>query len=219
MTDLVFDKKKTIGRKEILTNIEATKDRIKVLDEQIANPKFTSLLDSLLENKLQAQKKLADYVDQRDSFSESPEKIITPQEALREYRKTVKQVGGLEKIKTKWRSLLPLMVERIDVTPAKVRRKTICHGKVTLTSGKVRPFLFCDTDMEYQIFKTTNDKVLFVGCKDGIWGQYAMKNFPQPKISEESKEVLDEIDALFAGATYHGKSGWPGIYKHMFDMD
>ena len=235
LTDLVVPDRSPEDIKTIRNNIEATKDRIKLLEDKIVDDRYTSEIDSLLDAKIQAKEKLVDYQNKMDDFTtQAPVQPKDINKQLKELKKHLDDKELNHELLVKARSFIASIVDEINITPLKHNNRTYAFGEIVLKSGNKRNFILHPTFVQFQSFHDKDKNLTLYMCAEGLtwhgtnlWGDkkpvvkpYAfIKTNPKLKVKKtEVFDLLQEIDNKFQEATYHGDNSWDGIKYSFYGM-
>ena len=229
MADLLIPEKSNEDLKVIRNNIEATKDRIKLLEDKLQDDKYTSEFDTLLDLKIKAKDKLSDLQNNIDNYSE-PQKR-TPKETkelLKEFKRQTSDPKLHYELRQKMAHVIPTIIEKINLTPVRYNRRTYCFGEIILRSGGVRKFIHHPTGVKYRVYfadKKNNPTVTI--SKEGVVANEknvtAAKNFEVfAKVKQHKDEdpsflggMIKSFNETFGDGEYHGEKNWHGIKDHL----
>tara|TARA_Y100000385_G_scaffold46095_1_gene42703 strand:+ start:3035 stop:4888 length:1854 start_codon:yes stop_codon:yes gene_type:complete len=238
VADLLIPDKSPEDLKTLYVNVDAQKERIQKLDEQIADDKNTSILETLIDAKLKAQDKLNKYKSDIEEYI-TPAKVHTPKDTkklLAEWRRTLKDKKLHHELRLKMRSIIPTIVDRINLTPCKLNSRTFGFGEVVLKSGNTRRFVLHKTNVDHLLNFTDENKVptLTIHPEGLIWNEKAIahkdrgkKPFSIVRRNKNSEmlpqkdfnNLLDKINDNFKTADYFGESGWTSLKEHLVHID
>ena len=230
--DLLLPERTSENLHTLQNNIEATKDRIKTLDEKIKDDRFTSELDSLIELKIEARSKLVDYQNQLDEFIEPTSR--TPKETktiLQELKKVTANNKLLIDFRKKLASVIPTIIDGIELTTCKYNGRVHALGLIKLKSGKTRKFILHPTGAEYPIYwadKNSNPTLTIHPCglifneenTKGLTAKDIHAKMKQHKNEPDHgrtflRDMLGTINETFQFGEYHGDNNWRGLQKHL----
>lgn len=215
-------------------NIEATKDRIKVLEDKIKDPRWTSELDNLLDLKVEAKLKLEEYKITLENLELSPTPPKDQQRInFKELKKALRNKAFQQEFDSRIRSILPTIIDRIDLNPCSINRRACGYGKLYLKSGVVKGFLvYPMTHIDRPMwFQDKNGKESVTFTRNGIvWtelykGKKVILNRPYEKLKTSKYSITPDADDIFnelkkvnhefMNAEYYGDNKFEGIPPHL----